>query len=50
MKLKGKFKTPLSRQINEALKIKRLKLEETLNSKSEFHKPCIKRKKYDDLQ
>ena len=47
MKILGKFKDPLSRQIRESLEIKNREPASLLNSKSEFYGPCVKRKVYD---
>ena len=44
MKITGKFTNPLSRQIDESLRIRNSLPESLLNSKAEFHGPCIKRK------
>ena len=44
MKITGKFKNPLSRQIDESLRIRNSLPGSLLNSKAEFHGPCIKRK------
>ena len=44
MKVVGKFKNPLSRQIDESIRIRNKKPNCLLNSKSEFHGPIIKRK------
>ena len=44
MKIVGKFNNPLSRQINESIRIRNKEGKGLLNSKSEFHGPCIKRK------
>ena len=44
MKITGKFKTSLSRQIDEGIRIKNSKPEELLKSKAEFFRPCVKRK------
>ena len=41
MKITGKFKTSLSRQIDEGIRIKNRKPEELLNSKAEFFRPCV---------
>ena len=43
MKVKRKFKDPLTRLANEGVRIKNRKPEELLNSKSEFHQPSIVR-------
>ena len=44
MKVVGKFKTPISRQINEGVRIKNKNPADILNSKAEFHGPAIQRK------
>ena len=44
MKIVGKFNNPLSRQINESIRIRNKEGKGLLNLKSEFHGPCIKRK------
>ena len=44
MKILKKFRNPLSRQIDEGLRIKNKKLETLMNSKAEFHGPSIRRK------
>ena len=44
MKIVGKFQKPMNRQIDEALRIKRMNPSCLLNSKSEFHGPAIRRK------
>ena len=43
MKITNTFKEPLSRQANEAVRIKNRGQKETLNSKSEFNHPPIAR-------
>ena len=43
MKITNTFKEPLSRQANEAVRIKNREQKETLNSKSEFNHPPIAR-------
>ena len=47
MKIVGKFKNPLSRIINEAIRIKNKDPELLLNSKAEFHGPSLKRKVFE---
>ena len=47
MKITGKFNNPLSRQVDESLRIKNAKPNSLMNSKSEFHGPCIRRKVYE---
>ena len=44
MKITGKFTNPLTRQIDKSLRIRNRLPETLLNSKAEFHGPCIKRK------
>ena len=44
MKIRGCFKTPLSRIINEGIRIKSLATNETLNSKKEHFGPSVVRK------
>ena len=44
MKITGKFTNPLSRQIDESIRIRNKLPDTLLNSKAEFHGPCIKRK------
>ena len=44
MRVVGRFKTALSRQIDEGVRIQRKPTNSLLNSKSEFHGPAIKRK------
>ena len=44
MKIVGTFNDCLSRQINESIRIRNKDQKLLLNSKAEFHGPCIKRK------
>ena len=44
MKILKNFRNPLSRQIDEGLRIKNKKLETLMNSKAEFHGSSIRRK------
>ena len=44
MKIVGRFKTAINRQINEGLRIQRKNPKALLNSKAEFHGPAVKRK------
>ena len=44
MKVVGKFKHAMTRQIDEAIRIKNKNPETILNSKSEYHGPVVKRK------
>ena len=44
MKVVGKFVNCLSRQVDESIRIRSKPSELLLNSKSEYHGPCIKRK------
>ena len=44
MKITGRFKTPMARQLDEAIRIQNEKPDTILNSKSEYHGPAIKRK------
>ena len=47
MQIIGKYKDALNRQIRESIEIRNKKPSELLNSKAEFHGPCVKRKVYD---
>ena len=47
MKIIGKFKDAMNRQIRESLEIRNKNPSVLLNSKSEFYGPCVKRKIYD---
>ena len=47
MKIVGKFANCISRQIEESIRIRNTPDINLLNSKSEFHGPCIKRKMYE---
>ena len=40
----SKFKKPLNRQIEESVRIRNKGPNQIMNSKAEFHGPCIKRK------
>ena len=44
MNIVGIFKNPLSRIVNEGVRIKQRKDEELLNSKTEYHGPIVRRK------
>ena len=44
MKVVKKFRNPLNRQIEESIRIRNKPQDQIMNSKSEFHGPCIKRK------
>ena len=44
MKITGKFKSAMARQIDEGIRIQNRHPNELLNSKSEFYGPAIKRK------
>ena len=44
MKIVGRFKSAMNRQIDEGLRIQRKSPHSLLNSKAEFHGPSIKRK------
>ena len=44
MKIKGRFKTPMNRQIDEACRIQRQDPKDLLNSKKEYFGPVISRK------
>ena len=44
MKLTGRFKTPMTRIIDEAIRIQNQDPKTLLNSKSEYHGPAVKRK------
>ena len=44
MKIVGRFKSPLCRQIDEGVRIQSKKPEALLNSKAEFYGPAVKRK------
>ena len=44
MKVVSKFKKPLNRQIEESVRIRNKGPNQLMNSKAEFHGPCIKRK------
>ena len=44
MKIVGRFKDPMNRQIDEAIRINNREPKTLLNSKSEFHGPSVKRK------
>ena len=44
MKVVGRFKTAITRQIDESVRIQNKKPSTLLNSKSEFHGPAVKRK------
>ena len=48
MKVTGRYKDCLSRQVSEALAIRNAPQGSILNSKSEFYQPCIKKKTYTD--
>ena len=43
MKVKSKFRDPLTRQVNEGVRIARCQAEVDLNSKSEWHGPATVR-------
>ena len=47
MKVVGKFNNCLSRQIEESIRIRNKPTDLLLNSKSEYHGPCIKRKVFE---
>ena len=47
MKIVGKFNNPLSRIIDESIRIRNKNPKLLLNSKAEFHGPCIKRKVFE---
>ena len=44
MKVTGRFKSAMARQIDEGIRIQNRHPNELLNSKSEFYSPAIKRK------
>ena len=44
MRVVGRFKTAISRQIDESVRIQSKEPNTLLNSKSEFHGPAVKRK------
>ena len=46
MNITGRFRGALTRQIDEAIRIKDSDPKTLLNSKSEFHGPSVKRKNY----
>ena len=48
MKVTGRFRDCLSRQVSEGLNIKNQPPDLLLNSKAEFYGPCVKRKAYVD--
>ena len=48
MNITGKFNSALARQIHEARNIRNENPANLMNSKSEFYRPCIKRKVYSD--
>ena len=47
MRIIGKYKDSLNRQIRESVEIRNRNPNTLLNSKSEFYGPCVKRKVYD---
>ena len=47
MKIVGNFNNPLSRIIDESIRIRNKNPKLLLNSKAEFHGPCIKRKVFE---
>ena len=50
MKIVGKFKTAMSRQINEGIRIKNKNPGNILNSKAEFYGPAIQRKVLESMK
>ena len=44
MKVVGKFKTPMNRQVNEGIRIQNKDPNTLMNSKGEFYGPAIQRK------
>ena len=48
MKIVGKFSSSMNRILDESVRIRNKPQHLLMNSKSEFHGPCIKRKVYEN--